>query len=65
MTSFIEHGAVSLLVLQDMPPNALEPTAAELAVAAISKQPTRATNGNDQPPYKNGIQVEDYAPTAI
>lgn len=65
VTSFIEHGAVSLLVLQDMPPNALEPTAAELAVAAISKQPTRATNGNDQPPYKNGIQVEDYAPTAI
>jgi len=65
VTSFIDHGATSLLILQDMPPNALEPTAAELAVAALSKQPPRSTDGNDHPPYKNGIQVEDYAPTAI
>lgn len=64
-TSFIEHGATSLLILQDMPPSAIEPTAAELAVEAIKKQATRPPGGNGHSTYNNGIQVEDYAPTAI
>lgn len=64
-TSFIDHGATALLILQDMPPSAIEPTAAELAVEALKKQATRPLSGNGHSTYNNGIQVEDYAPTAI
>lgn len=65
VTSFIDHGATSLLILQDMPPNALEPTAAELAAVAIKRQPALPVDENESAPYKNGIQVSDYAPAAI
>lgn len=65
VVSFIEHNATSLLILQDMPPTTIEPTAAELAAEAIKRQPTRPVEGNGQSNNANGIQVEDYVPTAI
>jgi nucleotide-binding universal stress UspA family protein len=63
--SFVEHGATSLLLLQDMPPNTIEPTAAELAAEANRKQPTRPVEGNGQSTNTNGIQVETYVPAPI
>lgn len=53
VTSFIDHGATSLLVLQDMPAGAIEPTAAELAAEASRRAPNRP----------NGVQgqVGNYA----
>ncbi len=64
VTSFIEHGSTSLLVLQDMPPNAIEPTAAEIATEAFKKRETRSNGGTGHLPTNNGIQVQNYAPTA-
>lgn len=69
VTSFIDHGATSLLVLQDMTASAIEPTAAELAAEAIRRQPTRSNGGNGHAVTNtgnhNGMQVEDYASAAI
>ena len=63
--SFVEYSAASLLILQDMPPNIIEPTAAELAAEAVKRQSTRPVEGNGQSTTNNGTQVEDYVPTAI
>lgn len=69
VTSFIDHGATSLLILQDMPAGAIEPTAAELAAEANRRAPSRpnGVNGNvgnyagaDQP-----SQGKDYAVAVI
>jgi len=59
--SFVEHGATPLLILQDMPPNAIEPTAAELAAEASKRQPTRPVEGNGQsnPILSNAIDDKD------
>jgi len=65
VTSFIEYGSTSLLILQDMPPNAIEPTAAELATEAIKKREARPAGGSGHLPINNEIQVQNYAPTAI
>jgi nucleotide-binding universal stress UspA family protein len=60
VTSFIDHGATSLLVLQDMPADAIEPTAAERA--ANRRNPTPLSNyaGAGQP-----IQGKEYVVVAI
>jgi nucleotide-binding universal stress UspA family protein len=69
VTSFIDHGATSLLVLQDMPAGAIEPTAAELAAEANRRAPSRPNGassyvgnyaGADQP-----SQGKDYAVAVI
>lgn len=64
VTSFVDYGATSLLILQDMAPDVMEPTAAELAAEAIKRQPPRAENGAD-PITHHGMQVGDYASSVI
>jgi len=63
VTSFIDHGATSLLVLQDLPADAIEPTVAELAADANRRAPSRP-NGANNPVGNYGadqsIQGKDY-----
>ncbi|MBX3011461.1 MAG: universal stress protein [Caldilineaceae bacterium] len=69
VSSLIDQGTTSLLVLQDMAASAIEPTAAEQAADALRRQPPRPTGGNEHPGpstgHNTGIQVDDYAATAI
>jgi nucleotide-binding universal stress UspA family protein len=69
VASFIDHGATSLLVLQDMPANAIEPTAAELAAESLRRQPARVNGTNSHlgnyASDDHEIQVKDYAGAAI
>lgn len=69
VTSFIDHGATSLLILQDMSSSTIEPTAAELAAEAIKRQPMRPSGGNGQKlsvaGNHHGMQVESYASPVI
>ncbi len=69
VTSFIDHGATALLVLQDLPADAIEPTAAELAAEANRRASSRPNGANtpvgnyagaDQP-----VQGKDYVAAVI
>lgn len=63
VTSFIDHGATSLLVLQDLPADAIAPTVAELAADANRRAPSRP-NGANSPVGNYGAdqstQGKDY-----
>lgn len=64
VTGFVDYGATSLLILQDMAIDVMEPTAAELAAEAIRRQPVRAESG-DEPITHQGMQVGDYVASVI
>lgn len=64
VTGFVDYGATSLLILQDMATDVMEPTAAELAAEAIRRQPLRA-EGGDEHTIHHAMQVGDYASSAI
>lgn len=64
VTGFVDYGATSLLIVQDMAADVLEPTAAELAAEVIRRQSTRP-EGSDDRAAPHGMQVGDYAASAI
>lgn len=64
VTGFVDYGATSLLIIQDMAPDVMEPTAAEVAAEAIRRQPLRAESGDD-PITHQGMQVGDYVASVI
>lgn len=69
VTSFIDHGAVSILVLQDMPADAIEPTAAELAAESNRRAPSRPTGAAEPVDYyattDQSVQGKDYVVAVI
>lgn len=68
-TSFIDHGATSLLILQDMPAGAIEPTPAELATESSRRGPIRPNGANSHLGNYAGDdqtgQGKDYAVAVI